>query len=176
MHCNDSCAAEACNTNACPARLKRCPGLTAVTDPVSNATSLVPCSTFGTCKRSVPTCAEDDASCTAVCLCATNRTGSDCSYTPAQLAAKQALRTQLLSALVRVIPLGEGVTRVCRRLHVVCSACTFPSTGGVGGLMGCPCICLLPGAADVGIPVDAAVQCGRGTAGSVHLVPAVDQS
>ena len=92
--------AEACNTQACPVRLKRCPGSYRQYNATSQVDVLVECGGHGVCYRATPTCIESDPTCTAVCTCDAGYATSDCSLTSAQFAASQQIRSACFNALV----------------------------------------------------------------------------
>ena len=94
-----------CNTNLCPARLKWCPG-TAVNTTVVPAQT-VQCSGNGDCVRPSVPCVQDDTTCSVSCVCHAGWAGSDCALTTADYAAKQQLKTAMLSLLVRRVLVGS---------------------------------------------------------------------
>ena len=94
--------AVACNTETCPARLKWCPGTTAVTNATTGVVAVKECSGNGVCYREIATCSEDNPSCLAVCQCTGNYTGSACAFTSVELIAKQTIRGQFFDVLVSV--------------------------------------------------------------------------
>ena len=98
--------AEACNTDICLAWPKRCPGSSKALlgDPNPLLLPAVECSDNGDCVREAGSngVCRDGEACSAVCVCHTNYTGSDCSLTAAEMAAAQATRALYLTSLVRV--------------------------------------------------------------------------
>ena len=112
--------AEACNTQACPVRLKRCPGSYRQYNATSQVDVLVECGGHGVCYRATPTCIESDPTCTAVCTCDAGYATSDCSLTSAQFAASQQIRSACFNALVRLggeIVLAPSVDQCSWALH-----------------------------------------------------------
>jgi hypothetical protein len=97
---------EPCNTQLCLAWAKRCPGSNSVLAPEPNPLFVpsVECSGQGLCERSPTDCREGD-DCTALCVCGMfddtrSWKGADCSKTPQDFEAAQAIRGQMLSVML----------------------------------------------------------------------------
>lgn len=95
---NKGCLYNLCTAGRCAAPTLRCP---------SNTDAV--CTGRGTCKladlsgNTLQSCTIVDTSCTASCQCEEGYGGIDCSFTPKELAARTAARTDMCDALTKVI-------------------------------------------------------------------------